>query len=204
MLLWATYDAGNYEYIMQYGFRDDGTITFRLGSTGYNSPFMPFEPHMHNALWYVDINLADGQHNTVSLMRHIEPGDPTPSATLCSTNNPHPNLASDCMPPFHKGFEGGVDWNDKEFNGLNIVSTTVKNAQGNNIGYDFMPMRMGTARHAEDYTQHDFWVTIAKQNETEYKNLGDYLLDAKWPIYGFLPFRIFEDLPPRQVSTGVK
>src|SRR5207244_899108 len=50
MLLWATYNPGNYQYIIQYGFRDDGTVTFRMGSTGYNNPGYPFESHMHNAL----------------------------------------------------------------------------------------------------------------------------------------------------------
>lgn len=29
LLLWSVIDTGNYEYIVQYGFRDDGTITFR-------------------------------------------------------------------------------------------------------------------------------------------------------------------------------
>jgi hypothetical protein len=171
MLLWSTYDAGNYEYIIQYGFRDDGTITFRLGSTGYNSPYRPFEGHMHNALWYVDMNLGGALHNSVMMMRHVEPGDPSvpcgPSAIL--------ETASDCMPKFNGGIEGFVDWNDKEFTHPNIMSTVIHNAQGNNISYDFMPLRSGTARHKENYTQHDFWVTTAKSNELDYTNLTSYV-----------------------------
>ncbi|HEX8475553.1 MAG TPA: LamG-like jellyroll fold domain-containing protein [Pyrinomonadaceae bacterium] len=158
MLLWATYDAGNYEYIIQYGFRDDGTVTFRLGSTGYNSPVRPFEAHMHNALWYVDINLAttagEVDHNSVMVMKHVEP-----SGSLTAT---------DSMIPFNNGVEGFVDWNDKEFTHLNIINTLVKNSQGNNIGYDLMPMRTGTARHVEHFSQHDFWVTQTKSNEQDY------------------------------------
>src|SRR5438445_776901 len=122
MLLWATYDAGNYEYIIQYGFRDDGTITFRMGSTGFNSPVRPFEAHMHNALWYVDINLGGNAHNSVALMKHTETY-PSWSAT-------------DSMTSFNNGNEGSADWNDKEFTCLNIFNTLVKNSQGNNISYD--------------------------------------------------------------------
>jgi hypothetical protein len=154
MLLWATYDTGNYEYLMQYGFRDDGTVTFRLGSTGYNGPGLPFEPHMHNALWYVDINLAGAAHNSVMLMKHSEP---TGSWT-----------ATDSMVPFNNGVEGFADWNDKEFTELNISNTLVKNSQGHNISYDLMPMRTGTARHAEDFSHHDFWVTQMNSNELDY------------------------------------
>src|SRR2546429_4205006 len=40
LVLWATLDAANYNYVMQYGFRDDGTITFRLGATAHNLPGM--------------------------------------------------------------------------------------------------------------------------------------------------------------------
>jgi hypothetical protein len=154
MLVWATYDAGNYEYVIQYGFRDDGTVTFRLGSTGYNSPISPFEAHMHNALWYVDVNLAGPAHNSVMLMKHIEPAN---SLT-----------ASDSMTSFNNGVEGSADWNDKEFTHLNISSTVVKNAQGHNVSYDMMPMTAGTARHIEDTFRHDFWVTLQKPTELEY------------------------------------
>jgi hypothetical protein len=171
MLLWATYDAGNYEYIIQYGFRDDGTITFRLGSTGYNSPIRPFEAHMHNALWYLDANLGGPQHNSVMVMRHVEPGDPAVPCAASTTLE----TASDCMPKFNNGVEGFVDWNDKEFTHPNIMSTAIQNARGHNISYDLMPMRSGTARHKEDYTQHDFWVTTAKSNEIDYKLLSTYV-----------------------------
>jgi hypothetical protein len=178
MLLWATYDAGNYEYIMQYGFRDDGTITFRLGSTGYNSPVRPFEAHMHNALWYVDVNLATStvgpEHNSVMLMKHLEPSDPanpnnpTDPANPCGLNPTAVQTASDCMRPFNNGVEGFGDWNDKEFTHLNIRNLEVENAQGNYISYDLMPMRTGTARHLENFAQHDFWVTLMKSNEEDY------------------------------------
>jgi hypothetical protein len=159
MLLWGTYDAGNYEFVIQYGFRDDGTVTFRLGSTGYNSPTRPFEAHMHNALWQVDVNLATDaagpERNKVWVMKHVEP------ASSFS--------ATDSMSSFNNGLEGFADWNDKEFTHLNISNTVAKNSQGHNISYDLMPMRTGSARHAEDFSQHDFWVTLTKPGETEFR-----------------------------------
>jgi hypothetical protein len=154
LLVWAVWDSGNYEYIIQYGFRDDGTITFRLGSTGYNSPPKAYEAHMHDALWHVDINLGDADHNSVTLMKHIEP-----AGSL---------QATDPMGPFNGGVEGFVDWNAEEFTCLNIQDNIGFNARGHNISYDVMPMRPGTARHDEAFTKHDFWVTKNHPNEIDY------------------------------------
>lgn len=165
LLLWAVYDAGNYEYITQYGFRDDGTITFRLGSTGYNSYSKAYQSHMHNALWYIDINLGQSDHNSVSLMKHLEPSP--------STNPPQ---AADTMTPFNGGVEGFADWNAEEFTGLNIMDTQTTNAQGHNISYDLMPMRTGTARHAELFTKHDFWVTKHPSGSTSEDSYDNGLL----------------------------
>jgi len=154
LLLWAVSDAGNYEYIIQYGFRDDGTITFRLGSTGYNNPGTPYESHMHNALWYIDINLGHPDHNSVRLMRHLEP-DPD----LLTNPALFPTRAKDVMEKINNGLEGFADWKAEEFTALNIVDTLTTNARGHNISYDLMPMRTGTARHDELFSKHDFWVT---------------------------------------------
>ncbi len=68
--------------------------------------------------------------------------------------------AEDIEEPFNRGFEGGIDWDPKEFTMLRI-ETNRKNANGKTIGYDLMPIRMGSARHNEPFTQHDFWVTHA-------------------------------------------
>ena len=167
LLLWSVWDAGNYEYIIQYGFRDDGSITFRLGSTGFNSPLRPYESHMHDALWYVDVNLGQSAHNTVSVMSHNE----TTSSSV----------ATDSMTPFNNGSEGFLDWNAEQFTCLNIMDTVTKNAHAHNISYDLMPMRPGTARHAENYAQHDFWVTKyppPNVTETNYTSLPSYITPA--------------------------
>src|SRR5262249_23027847 len=141
LLLWGVIDAGNYEYIIQYGFRDDGTITFRLGSTGYNYPTgvqMAYEPHMHNALWDLDIDLGHIDHNSVSVMTHIEPAPPPLGVTVTD-----PLKATDSMSDFNNGFEGFADWKAEDFTGLNIMDTLTTNARGHHISYDLMPMRGG-------------------------------------------------------------
>lgn len=168
LLLWAVYDPGGYNYIVQYGFRDDGTITFRMGSTGSNNGGMPDQAHMHNALWYIDINLAGSDHDSVGLMKHVEPG--TSSIT-----------ATDSMIQFNNGLEGFADWKAEEFTGLTTRDNLVMNARGNKISYDLMPLRTGTARHDENFTYHDFWVTknpnsgqlLTAASEIYYENLGD-------------------------------
>ena len=83
LTLWSVLDAANYRYIIEYGFQDDGQITFRVGSTGRNYSTREFEGHMHNGLWRVDVNL-DGPNNSVYVHEHVEtakdPGKATTSA----------------------------------------------------------------------------------------------------------------------------
>lgn len=156
LVLWATYDSGNYEYITEYTFRDDGVITGRLGSTGYNNPNLPLVAHMHDALWRVNVDLGGAAHNTVMVMEHAE-----------SDTNSF-GTATDPMFPFNGGFEGGVDRDDLKFTHLNISNQLLTNAQGHPISYDLMPLQAGTARHFEDFTHHDFWVTHENPIEDTY------------------------------------
>jgi primary-amine oxidase len=152
LLLWGTLKAGNYAYVMQYGFRDDGTITFRLGATGSNYPSAPLEPHVHNALWRIDIDLDEPKHNTVLLMRHKTP---KPGGSKLQSEDVHEI--------FNGGKEGWADWDPKEFTMLRVINPRKLSPLGGNLAYDLMPMRSGTSRHYggnyEDCTLHDFYVT---------------------------------------------
>ncbi|MCA9861025.1 MAG: hypothetical protein KC438_14950, partial [Thermomicrobiales bacterium] len=40
--LWSVFDTGNYDYVMEYVLRDDGSFGVRLGASGYNNTGMPF------------------------------------------------------------------------------------------------------------------------------------------------------------------
>jgi hypothetical protein len=144
LVIWSGLEAGNYMYIMSYAFQDDGTIAFRLGATGQNLPGKRFEAHTHSAHWRIDIDLVDGSKNSAMLMRHVE--------------DPKALSAEDLKEPFNGGLEGGLDWDPKEFTMIR-VECEQKNARGERMGYDLMPMRSGTPRHNEEFTRHDLWVS---------------------------------------------
>ncbi|HEV3261844.1 MAG TPA: hypothetical protein VG013_33650 [Gemmataceae bacterium] len=174
LLLWGTLKAGNYAYIMQYGFRDDGSITCRLGATARNYPQAPLETHVHNALWRVDIDVDGPDHNSVLLMRHHSPK---------SRNTPM--QSEDSHELFNGGKEGWADWAPEEFTMLHVVNTKRLNAMGEHMGYDLMPMRGGTSRHFggeyEKCTLHDFYVTRSPHADSKPDDELDFkLLPTKY------------------------
>jgi primary-amine oxidase len=170
MVLWGSLAAANYRYMIEYGFQDEGTITFRVGASGHNYPGSEWVPHMHNAMFRIDVNLDDKDHNSVELCEHIEPdGEPA------KARSEHRVLKQAC----------GVDWDAAKFTMLRVISTTKKNARGEPISYDLVPSRMGNARHfgkgkdkgvlMEECTQHDFWVTRADPKQMTFHMLPEYV-----------------------------
>jgi primary-amine oxidase len=166
LVLWGCLDAANYQYIMEFGFQDDGTITFRAGSTGHNYASREYEPHMHNALWRINVNLFGENKNSVSVMEHIEKADMLGKARTAHSK-------------FNKGKEGFADWNPLRFTMLRVYHTKRKNARGELIAYDLMPLRMGSARHFggenEICTHHDFWVSRNRPGQTYYPEVPKYV-----------------------------
>jgi primary-amine oxidase len=165
LVLWGCLDAANYQYIMEYGFQDDGTITFRAGSTGHNYSSREYEPHMHNALWRINVNLFGEAKNSVSVMEHIERADMDGKAKTTHAK-------------FNKGKEGFADWDPLKFTMLRVYHTKRKNSRGEPIAYDLMPLRMGSARHYggenEECTHHDFWVTRNRTGQSYYPDVPKY------------------------------
>ncbi len=168
LVLWGTLSAANYRYVIEYSFRDDGLIRFRVGATGHNYPGSEFEPHMHNSLWRIDVNLDGPDHNTVQLCEHIEP-DP----------NGRKSQAYSLLTPFNNGKEGHADFEAEKFTMVRVVHTQKKNLRGKPWSYDLIPYRMGNSRHYgdanEDCTQHDFWVTKNRPGETYFPRLPQYV-----------------------------
>ena len=158
LVLWATLDAANYNYIMQYSFRDDGSIGFRLGATARNLPGSEQVAHMHDGLWRIDVDLNGKGSDVVQVHTHNESG----------------SAASDVLAPFNASKEGFLDWNPTQFTMLNISDPTLVNGQGKPVSYDVMVDRQGTPRHQEGYAQHDFWITKYKAAETAYTQLTTY------------------------------
>ncbi|MCI0455495.1 MAG: hypothetical protein L0Z62_00780 [Gemmataceae bacterium] len=159
LVLWSTMEATNYNYIMEYAFRGDGSITCRLGSTGKNLEKHETMGHMHNGCWRIDVDLDDPARNSVFLVKHSEP-----RGTVKPT---------DVATPFNNGVEGAAAWNSLEFTRLRVQSTR-KNGQGKYTSYELVPLRWGTQRHwgrGEEFTHYDFWVTPYRWNEQYYVNL---------------------------------
>jgi primary-amine oxidase len=163
-VVWGVSDGGNYDNIVQYSFRDDGVISFRMGNTGYNDPTMPAEAHSHNALWRVDIDLNGGANNTAYWMTHSEP-DP---------NNSSFWNAQDFMTPF--GTENARQWDYSQYSSL-LIEDAATNAFGHHIGYEFVPAELGMSRHygvtfgaPEVWTHNDVYVTVYHDNEFGWLN----------------------------------
>jgi Cu2+-containing amine oxidase len=157
--------------VIEYSFRDDGTIGFRLGATGHNYPGSEAEPHMHNALWRIDINLDGPDHNTVMLCEHLEP-DP----------NRQKSQAASLVTPFNNGKEGFADFEPEKFTMLRVINTQKKNAKDKSLAYDLIPYRMGNSRHhgnIEECTHHDFWVSKNRPGETNYRQVPQYVQKAE-------------------------
>lgn len=166
LVLWATLDAANYNYITQYSFRDDGSIGFRAAATSRNYPGAETVAHMHDALWRLDVDLGGWPSDTAMTMIHREPDPP---ASL---------EAKDYMDPFNGGVEGKLEWNPLEFTEVTVVDEVIKNGRGHKIQYDLMPVRAGTSRHFkadEEFSRYDFWVTAYDFTQTRYHLVPTYV-----------------------------
>lgn len=147
LVIWGVSDAGNYDNIIEYTFRDDGSMVFRTGNTGYNSPPRPTEPHTHNALWRIDLDLNGAPNDSASWLEHRESA--TAAQPLQAQDVPIPILA-----------EGQRLW-DGQINSL-LVTDSATNAFGNALGYELSPLQHGASRHfgsQEAWTQGDVFVT---------------------------------------------
>lgn len=182
LVLWAPLKAGWYIYLFQYSFRDDGSIGLRSGSTGHNSPNETHAAHMHNTTWRLDIDLGEqgqdgGVKNSASLVEHKEPPPGQRQNKLFEFTS---------ETPFGGGFEGGEVWKPEKFTHLRISNPAMSAVAGVPIAYDVVPLRSGTARHAEAakeaFTQKDFWVTAhagvgpdQRPNEIKVFELPEYV-----------------------------
>ena len=150
VVVWAVYDAFNYDYIIQYTFHEDGGISFRDGATGYNLPGGQSKPHVHNPFWRVSTKLFNRTDNQALEFVHVEDYQ---GYTATDSELPIPN-------------ETTVDWNPLQFSSVMIQSATQTNDYGHLMGYEFLPGdRTGTGRFSqrtqdkEMWTQHDEYLT---------------------------------------------
>jgi hypothetical protein len=153
MTLWAVFYAMNYRYIIEYGFRDDGVITCRLGATAHNIMGSGYNldrsVHMHVGCWKWDMDLGDPQspgrggpkQNLIQLVRRV-PAAPERGAFRVDVR-PFPGTVGKRGP----AMEGGADWKAAEFTSLRVESKVRKNSNGKPTSYDLIPVRLGSVRH---------------------------------------------------------
>jgi len=175
--LWANFNAGNYTYLLEFGFMDDGTIALRHAPTGYNLSREPFTGHMHNCCWRIGMNLA--------LDNELAPTN-TVGVAKWSSDTPHvpnPKLEDKTYGVDLIKTEGFRDWEPKDFTKIRVMNPNVQinDPNGENarpISYDLVPLVQGIARHGtradESFTKHDFWITRADSKVKQYIHLGDY------------------------------
>lgn len=157
VVLWGALDAANYNYVIEWTFRDDGVVLGRVGATAQNAPSMPTVAHMHGPFWRLDIDLNGFPGDSVYLGAHKEVGQgATDTMTLIAN-------------------ESSQEYKAEEFTSLHIQDTTLKNGNGKSTAYHLMPMRFGTPRHAETFTQKDFWVTRYNPAEMWAPDLPNYI-----------------------------
>ena len=146
ILYWAVLDAANYNYIMEWAFRDDGTIVARAGSTGpkLGGP-NDTTGHFHSFTWRLDIDLDGPGGDSAYLTRHVENLGVVPST------------GSDSAQLIQR--EGGREWSASRFSSIEIGDSALVNDNGSPTTYELLPVRSGTARLSEAFTRNEFWVT---------------------------------------------
>lgn len=159
--LWGAIAAANYNYLVQWTFRDDGMVVGRVGATGPNFPSHPSVNHMHSATWRLDVDLDGWPGDSVRLFTHTETG----------------LTASDTMPVFNK--EAGVPWKAVHFNSLLVGDAALENARGSKSYLNLIPLRYGTPRHDEAFTQQDLWVTRYHWSEIYSRYLPNFISDSE-------------------------
>jgi hypothetical protein len=142
VVVWGVYDGGNYDNIIEYTFREDGSIGFRYGATGYNLPGKTSASHVHNGLWRVSTKLFGRDDNQVQQFQHVMNSDGT--------------MAMDTEPQVVR--ETALDFDLLKFNTVIVQSDTQMNDYGHLMGYQFVPNnRTGTGRFSQYPPDKQLW-----------------------------------------------
>ncbi len=154
LVLWSVLAAANYNYIVEWTFRDDGVVLGRIGATGQ---IAGPDNHMHGAFWRLDLDLNGFCCDTVAAFKHAENG--------LTANDTMTDVVT----------EGGFPWDPLAFTALHIRDASLKNGNNHPSEWHLMPSRDGTPYHQEAFTHNAFWVTRYHWNETFGDSLPSYV-----------------------------
>jgi primary-amine oxidase len=164
LVLWSAYALGDYTYIVQWRFREDGCLMPRVGLTGKLAYFggdksnsVQVAPnqralaHVHNFFFCLDFDV-DGAKNSVEEFNY----------TLADKDA---GRAEGVWTPLDK--EGGRELKPEAFRSWRVVNGESKNKQGNPRSYEVVPSGTGIfrGRTKEKFTHADMWVTKFKADE---------------------------------------
>jgi primary-amine oxidase len=163
VVLWGVLQAGHSDYIIEWVFRDDGVVRGQVGKTGPALSSVG-EGHTHNVTWRLDIDLNGADGDTVRRTRHLE--------SVQSPTNPGTSATDEKVPV---AAETSLDWIATEFTTVEVGDVTLQNANGRQTSYELFPLRSGTARHSEAFTQADVWLTRYAAAEMVAADLPSYV-----------------------------
>jgi primary-amine oxidase len=183
MLVWSIFDGGNYRYILEYGFSDDGLMSVRIGATAHNyfsKQKDGRDVHLHVGCWRWDPELREegetpvggAKDNQIQLVRRMQ-RTPAPNGMFKVDITPfNPNEEG-------KATEGFADWNPEQFTVLRVQSTTRKNSSKDPqfTAYDLIPQRAGAVRNYPwkyAFANHDFWVTQKRSDQKLFREVPLY------------------------------
>jgi primary-amine oxidase len=158
LVLWSVMAAANYNYVIEWSFRDDGIVEGRVGATGQ---IAGTDAHMHGPIWRLDLDLNGACCDAVSIFKHSEPG--------VSATDTYIDVVT----------ESARSWNAESFTMLQIRDQTLKSSSGKYSEWQLMPSVSGTPVHDEDFTKKPFWVTQYKWSEMFGDELPTYASPAE-------------------------
>ncbi|MEU6347788.1 copper amine oxidase [Streptomyces sp. NPDC047072] len=168
LLVYSVNQVGWYEYMTEWRFQDDGTITMNLGATGSLSwsdydagdgrgwpigkgPKAQATSHSHNAFWRLDFALDGSSKN------RVEQYDSTVSAPAQGQQAPSTKTT---RTPVTKELAGDA----KSYRWWRVVSAAGKNKDWHPRSYEIVP-GTSTKYPGRSFTKHDVYFT--EYNECE-------------------------------------
>jgi primary-amine oxidase len=174
LVLWSAYELGDYTYLVQWRFRDDGCLMPQVGLTGRLAHFggdgrtssevgadQRAPAHMHNLFFCLDLDV-DGTKNVVE---EFEFRPTSPSRAEAHTR--WKRIEKEC----------GRELDPASFRSWRVVNPASKNRNGQPRSYELVPGGTGVFRgirhdpddprvnRLEPFTQADLWVTRYRADE---------------------------------------
>ncbi|MBY0401323.1 hypothetical protein K2X89_13575, partial [Myxococcota bacterium] len=142
LVIWSILNAGNYDYVMQYAFDDDGTIEVLAGATGQKlGGDDDTKGHFHNFAWRINLDLDGPDGDTLRVESAMVQGKRVRESEATVTQ------------------EGGIAWDPKLTPHLKVEDATRVNGRGRPLGYVLSARREGIAAFREAWTRYPYWVT---------------------------------------------